>query len=34
MKIKEGEDGSVKVEVCYSHYGHETELQHIWLTKR
>ena len=22
------------VEVCHSHYGHEKEMQHIWLSKR
>ena len=26
--------GTVAVEICYTHYGHQEDLQHIWLTKR
>jgi hypothetical protein len=34
IKIKEDKTGAVSVELCSTHYGHETELQHIWLTQR
>ena len=27
------DDGSITVDVCYTHYGHEKELQHIRLAK-
>ena len=27
------DDGKVSVDVCHTHYGHERQLQHTWLTK-
>ena len=26
-------DGKVKVEICYTHYGHTRDIQHTWLPK-
>jgi len=34
MKIKKQKDGVVHVEICHTHYSHQIELQHIWLTRR
>jgi uncharacterized protein YpmB len=33
IKVEARKDGKVLVDVCYTHYGHETALQHIWLPK-
>ena len=27
------DNGTIIVDVCYTHYGHEKELQHVWLSK-
>ena len=26
-------EGKVKADICYTHYGHEKELQHTWINK-
>ena len=33
MLLKYEDDGTITVDVCYTHYGHEIELQHVWLSK-
>ena len=33
MKVTKNTDSIIIVEVCYTHYGHQKELQHIWLSK-
>ncbi|CAH3020775.1 unnamed protein product [Porites evermanni] len=33
MLLKYEDDGTMTVDVCYTHYGHEIELQHVWLSK-
>lgn len=33
MKVVQADNG-VSVNVCYTHYGHEIELQHVRLTKK
>ena len=33
MLLKYEDDGTVTVDVCYMHYGHEIELQHVWLSQ-
>ena len=27
-------DGKIKAEVCYTHYGHNKDLHHTWLSQR
>ena len=34
MKTTMKGDGTVKVDVHYTHYGHEKDLHHTWLSKR
>lgn len=33
MVVKYKDNGEITAEVCYTHYGHEKELQHLWLSK-
>ena len=33
MKVTTNEDSTVDISMCYTHYGHQKELQHTWLTK-
>ena len=33
IKMEETKNGKIEVNICYTHYGHEKELQHIWLPK-
>ena len=33
MKVTKNTDSTIIVEVGYTHYGHQKELQHIWLSK-
>ena len=33
IKMEETKNGKIEVNICYTHYGHEKELQPIWLPK-
>ena len=33
MVVKYEDNGEITAEVCDTHYGHEKELQHLWLSK-
>ncbi len=33
IKAEQMNDGKIQVNICYTHYGHEKELQHKWLSK-
>ena len=33
MKVATNEEGDINVEACYTHNGHEKEMQHTFLSK-